>query len=351
MKPLSENRIEFLDTIRCIAALSVIVQHLGEKHFIWFAEFTTNYFQFGMFGVILFFLSSGFVIPVSLQNNNSLVKFWIKRIFRLYPLYIFSLVAALILIKLNLYREANFSLKEIVLQLTMLQKFLGIPLIIHSHWTLSLEMIFYILISVLFLMKLIKYSTILAVSSVIGALIISLQVDEGYGLVFYLATMFVGTVFYRYFKKEISFKTIAFTVILILSSVVLMAKVQLFGKYTTEEFGARNFLPVINAWIGAYILFILLFTFRKYKQLPSTLFLGKISYSMYLVQGLVIGSLPIIYNNTISVFISILLIIAISTVTYYSIENTGIKFGRRFSKLKILNKESIVPKQNHGGVI
>src|SRR6186713_1339102 len=82
------NRLEFLDFLRFIAAFSVLIQHACEKVFPAFAYFCTHYFQFGVFGVTLFFLCSGFVIPVSLEKSHSLKKFWINRVFRLYPLYL-----------------------------------------------------------------------------------------------------------------------------------------------------------------------------------------------------------------------------------------------------------------------
>ncbi|HEY4206396.1 MAG TPA: hypothetical protein VGM31_06285, partial [Puia sp.] len=52
-------RLEFLDFLRFMAAMSVLIQHACEKVFPSFAYFTTHYFQFGVFGVSLFFLCSG----------------------------------------------------------------------------------------------------------------------------------------------------------------------------------------------------------------------------------------------------------------------------------------------------
>ena len=42
----------------------------------------------GKYGVLLFFLVSGYVIPMSLERHGSLRRFWIGRLFRIYPAYL-----------------------------------------------------------------------------------------------------------------------------------------------------------------------------------------------------------------------------------------------------------------------
>ena len=57
----------FLDLIRGIAALAVFFQHAGEGLWPEFAIFSHDWFNVGKFGVVIFFLTSGFVIPLSLE--------------------------------------------------------------------------------------------------------------------------------------------------------------------------------------------------------------------------------------------------------------------------------------------
>src|SRR5437762_8805346 len=94
------GRLTFLDALRGVAALAVVAQHLGERLWPAFGHVTTFYFQAGQFGVVLFFLCSGFVIPASLERYDSLASFWIGRVCRLFPLYWFSLVVAVVLFAL-----------------------------------------------------------------------------------------------------------------------------------------------------------------------------------------------------------------------------------------------------------
>ena len=90
------SRLDFLDALRGIAALLVVVQHVGERYIGWIPGFAATWFSFGRFGVTIFFLVSGFVIPYAFEKENAVRSFWIKRFFRLYPLYWLSLGLTLI---------------------------------------------------------------------------------------------------------------------------------------------------------------------------------------------------------------------------------------------------------------
>ncbi|MBX6766364.1 MAG: acyltransferase, partial [Actinomadura rubrobrunea] len=43
-------------------------------------------FDPGHYGVLVFFLVSGYIVPASLERHGSVRAFWISRFFRLYPL-------------------------------------------------------------------------------------------------------------------------------------------------------------------------------------------------------------------------------------------------------------------------
>lgn len=89
-------RYNFLDDLRGIAALAVFMQHLLGHIYHTIQEFHPLYksvyfllaetVDWGRFGVVLFFLVSGFIIPSSL-NKSSILTFIIGRFFRLYPAY------------------------------------------------------------------------------------------------------------------------------------------------------------------------------------------------------------------------------------------------------------------------
>ena len=330
------NRLEFLDFLRCIAAFSVLIQHACEKVFPSFVNFCTHYFQFGVFGVTLFFLCSGFVIPVSLEKSHSLKKFWINRIFRLYPLYLVSILSTLILIRTGVFGRSMPGLTDILANLTMLQKFLSRPSILHLYWTLCLEMLFYIMISGIFVLGYLKKTAGLAVFSLLITLLIGVAgtqlfhlFSSGWGTAFYFSTMFIGFLYYRYYKGQVTRPVFTGIVLSAMAVLLLVTYFNLYHKDQPAFLGTLSFLPVTLAIGAAYLLFTICF-FRRGRQYPSfLLLLGVISYSLYLVQGTVFAIFPAIGHPVISVLIWLTAITVIATITYHLIEKPFMSIGKK----------------------
>ena len=331
------TRLEFLDFLRCMAAFSVLLQHACEKIFPSFAYFSSHYFQFGVFGVTLFFLSSGFVIPVSLEKTHSLRKFWINRVFRLYPLYLASMIATLGIIAAR--GGVLPSVTDILANLTMLQKFLGQPSILHLYWTLSLEMAFYIMVSLVFLAGWLRKSVALAVVSLAVSLLVGVVCTQifhlftqGWGTVFYFSTMFIGFLYYRRHKGQVSRGVLVSVVLSALAVLLMITYFNLYGKDKPEAMGTLSFLPVTTAIAGAYLLFTLSFVLRRIQYPSFLLTLGVISYSLYLVQATVFTVIPVLPNPYLTVIVWIAAIILISFVTYRVIEAPLMGLGKKLQR-------------------
>ncbi|WP_181306576.1 acyltransferase [Rufibacter sp. XAAS-G3-1] len=342
MQPTS--RLEFLDFLRFIAAFAVMLQHTLESTSEAFAQFSTQYFQCGVFGVTLFFLTSGFIIPVSLEKAPSLKAFWLKRVFRLLPLYLTSLLATLALVSLGWMEGTLPSLTSLVANGLMLAKFLGQPLVLGLYWTLNLEMVFYLLVSGLFLLKWLKRSTLLAFLALASAFLVGVvgtQVlhlfESGWGLCFQLASMFVGTIYFRYMAGQVSGKTWTAVFLTALLVLVCITYFNLHHQSTPHGLGTRSFWPVTNAYLGAYVLFTFCF-FLRHRSYPKPLvYLGLISYSLYLVQATVLALLlPQVEHPFLACFLGISITVAVSCVTYRFIEKPSVQFGR-----SLLRKPSV----------
>src|SRR3954462_4323901 len=123
------KRLAFIDTLRGIAvlavllqhALEVIVQHHPTGDYYWaFHDAIGYYINFGRFGVVLFFFVSGFVIPFSFPNSAAPVRdFAISRFFRLYPAYWTSLIVGLV--TMQLLDSKIYPFGQIAANVTMLQ--------------------------------------------------------------------------------------------------------------------------------------------------------------------------------------------------------------------------------------
>src|SRR5260221_4681299 len=158
------KRLAFIDTLRGIAVLSVLLQHslevivsnhpTGEYYWV-FHNAIGYYVNFGRFGVVLFFFVSGFVIPFSFPDSATPARdFTISRFFRLYPAYWLSILVGLIL--MPIVEGKTYPLSQIAVNLTMFQTFVNIPNLWVIYWTLAIELIFYISCTVLFAMGLLN---------------------------------------------------------------------------------------------------------------------------------------------------------------------------------------------------
>ncbi|SNY32690.1 acyltransferase family protein [Paractinoplanes atraurantiacus] len=178
------QRMAWLDALRGFAAATVALFHLSpfvlgrERHLQIY-----SYFDFGKYGVLLFFLVSGYVIPMSLERHGSLRKFWIGRLFRIYPTYLFAIVTvglfmALGFMPLNKTMGAE-TITAVLGQVTMLQDFVGIGGLITPFWTLSFEMAFYLIVAGLFVWGLHRLSAWWAAGLAVLAIVAGTRLPDG----------------------------------------------------------------------------------------------------------------------------------------------------------------------------
>ena len=165
----------WLDALRAIAALLVVYAHLSRFLFRDTRAFTSEWLHAGTAGVMLFFLVSGYIIPASLERHGSLRAFWNSRLCRRFPLYL--VVAALVvglgaadLVPVQPGLAAQPATAALA-HATMLPFLLGVPLVTPVFWTLTFEMAFYLLVSALFAVRLHRGSAVVAVVLAVAAVV------------------------------------------------------------------------------------------------------------------------------------------------------------------------------------
>ena len=166
----------WLDALRGIAVLGVVVEHLTYLVFGSVRAYViTPWFDVGKFGVMVFFLVSGYIIPASLERRGDLRRFWTGRAFRLYPLLIVAMTAIGLFCALGLASlegRVNGDWPAMVLaHLTMLQDVLGVPNFLNVLWTLSYEMLFYLLVTALYVTGQHRRTGALAVAFAVAAVV------------------------------------------------------------------------------------------------------------------------------------------------------------------------------------
>ena len=151
---MKADRLQELDALRGIAALLVVLFHysMGRP-----AKFLG--FELGISGVDLFFIISGFVIYMSINKRGNLKGFLIRRFFRLYPVYwlVVSFTTVLALFNFAQIELEPITFTRYVSNLTMFQSYLGETDIDGPYWTMIVEVLFYLLITTLILLKVFKH--------------------------------------------------------------------------------------------------------------------------------------------------------------------------------------------------
>jgi peptidoglycan/LPS O-acetylase OafA/YrhL len=157
----TSDRLFFLDGLRGIAILLVVVYHA-------YADWTLDlpyhqhyagvlFFQYGHYGVQLFFMISGFVIALTLENCNGLGEFIYRRWLRLFPAMCIATLLIVLTAPLLSARPHAIILKDTLPGLLLIDPDLLNTLFnfkLNSlevpFWTLYIEFKFYVLAGLLY---------------------------------------------------------------------------------------------------------------------------------------------------------------------------------------------------------
>ena len=173
VQPDSTNRIRFANQLRGLAALSVATSHLvgvywllpGVVSAVTFSPDQAGpppsallgvvaypWFNFGPFGVAVFFLISGFVIPFSLEQHSR-TSFAAARLLRIYPTYVAAFLLEMAVVyaaSLAWHRSFAYGATAVVTNALLIYDLVGQPSADLVNWTLSVELKFYGLAILLF---------------------------------------------------------------------------------------------------------------------------------------------------------------------------------------------------------
>ncbi|HBT67929.1 MAG TPA: acyltransferase [Agrobacterium sp.] len=345
----------YVDSIRGIAALAVIYIHIAEvayknrfttnapEYYLFY--FFTEYFDLGKIAVVMFFAVSGFVIPFSLLKANGapLRSFAISRFFRLYPAYWVSIVLALAIIPL--VRGDAFSPTQIIANVTMLQQFLGQQNILGVYCSLQIEILFYVVRAMLFYVRLL-HKPEGAAGAVVFFLLCALAMGAArYGtgiklpvaIPLGLTVMFWGLLWRHGASEEAGApmrRLIHATSLLIILTVPV---VSLLSYNVDMGFGETWYRYTIAYYAGMAL--FALFTTRLRITHPVFVWLGAISYSVYLLgpvaQPIVEYMLPYRQLAPYPVHVTIVsawaLTVAMAYVSYRLIELPAQTLGKKLA--------------------
>src|SRR5690242_13272237 len=157
----SASRLGWLDVLRGVAALAVVFDHVSYYTLQHVRELIYQWFDPGNYGVFVFFLISGYIVPASLERKGSVRTFWVSRVFRLYPLYLLAVGVAVAFYLTNVGSargEASDPVGSFLSQFLMMSNVLSGQNLPNVVWSLSYEMVFYLLLTALFIARVHKRS-------------------------------------------------------------------------------------------------------------------------------------------------------------------------------------------------
>lgn len=346
---IKSKRIESLDALRGLAALAVMLRHYTTIFSVDY-DVPSNFnfeFKYGYLGVELFFLISGFVIFMTIEQVNTSKEFIIKRFVRLYPTYWLALSISTIVILLFGLPKMQFTIKDFLLNLTMIQDVVN-PILHTKHidgvyWSLAAELLFYGFILMLFQLKWLRHIKLIGLFWLLIS-IICIPNDISIfmlGILFNLKwspLFFAGILFYKLWKNDEEKKKWNTHVLIALSLVCYY----ILTLTKVEEQTKSNIIECI-----ATTLFFVVFYGVAYDKLnflgksKILLFLGKISYPLYLVHQN-IGYIILFYfihtlhfTNQLVLLIPISISILLATVIVFKFEAVYLNRLKKYL-LKIL---------------
>jgi len=326
----NQIRIHSIDILRGLAAMFVCLFHFsrGIPNFLPEDNYIRIIGGFGYLGIYIFFIISGFVIPYSLYKGNYTLKkittFFSKRLLRIEPPYLISILVAILVKYLSslapLYRGPafNIDLVALLLHLGYLCDFFNKDWVNVVYWTLAIEFQFYILIAITY-PSFIGTNNKLLFNLFILLITLPLLLDLTIrtNIFHYINYFSIGLVVFRFVVNKSTMLEFCVLIGILLSLI--------FFKSGIPE--AVISLMTILIIIGVK------------NSNPIFDFFGKISFSLYLLHG-VIGSRIInlsvnftsdIFYRQLVILVALLVSIGCAYLFYILIEKPFLKFSQKIT--------------------
>lgn len=310
---MSEKRITTLDGVRGVAIILVVLFHTFARHpesIPWATEFGKfPIFKLGFLGVQLFFLISGFVIYMSLDNSQSFGQFLLKRWLRLFPAMLIGTILLYGYFTIQSHIANNGEIPKTINLLPgllfiepswvsmLLNEKVG-PLEL-SFWSLFIEVKFYVFFGLAYFYFKKQAIYLLTLSFLFSCLISTLVychmgqhipwlILDSTNTLKHFGWFASGAWFYLYFQSQHNKYLIASALIAAASSV-----------YMGFESYYLGYGKGIGVSVGAFIISLIFINSFKSQVLKSIfssklfIFFGFISYPLYLIHESILVSLTI----------------------------------------------------------
>jgi len=337
LKPNSPSeRFQELDALRGLCAAGVLCYH----YLFWGPQFyfskgeALSSFPWGSYRIQLFCMISGFVILMVLEKTKKSFDFVVHRFSRLYPSYFVVVILSACLVTIFSLPDRDISWPQVLINLTMFQPWLGVRNVDSAFWYLAPELSFYVCIFCVFLSGQLKRIEVFGFMWLVfmilnenvfgwGHLHLPRFIEVSH-LLYWGHLFFAGILFYNLKTKGHSWQRH--------TGLALCFIVQNLLSY--------DIAPIISMGICLVLFYLFLFGRLSWIVQKPFLFLGNISYCLYLIH-LNMGYIVIRYlyakgiNPWLRFLISTAIALAMATILTYGIERPMMNYIRGMYKKQI----------------
>ncbi|MBC8034535.1 MAG: acyltransferase [Chitinophagaceae bacterium] len=352
-------RTESLTFTRFIAAVALVMHHFGGNLEGVKGTPLGNLVEKGNTLVSFFFVLSGFILVVSYKNRQVAQKenvvnrkeFYINRIARIYPLYLFALLLYLLLpISFKIPQETP-SLGQTFSSVLLIQAVIPkwAMSLNYPGWSLSVEAFFYILFPFLFPliagMRSLKIITVIITVWILNIIAYSWMIKNNinynfrqYHPLVHVSTFIFGMGSAVLFLRHTDFlKRKSIMLLFLTFSGAFLALFLIYTSHPIAEYHHNGmFAPVFAT---AIILLASGSTFlSSFFSKRPLIFLGEISYGIYILQVPILFWLKymnetyLFLNKTMLLLLYFVCLVSVSVLTFYYIEDPLRKLFRFRSK-------------------
>ena len=367
------EKLDYIDILRGIAILMVMLVHTSQP-VNGVSQLVGDIVRYGQMGVQLFFVASAYTLCFSrvkrAEEKRPLIFFWIRRFFRIAPLYYVAMIAyflaesnmhILALIKMP-YSQYNF--ETIVANVLFLHGFVPSANnnIVPGGWSIGTEMAFYLLFPLLFSLcdRAYKQYGIISLYGLVGISIllnISVQLmlhqfleielnDNSfiyYNLINQLPVFLLGITifFYHHYtipiQLSIPVQIAIFTAITIIGIILLPLKQQWLIAASIPVIAGISFVFLVNILRELNYSNIFL---TEVGQVSYSMYIFHFMFAWYLVPGIGLalkkGILPELLLVG-SIVLVTQLTFAVAKISQKYIESPGIRAGKVLATKLLLN--------------
>lgn len=321
------KRYHSIDSLRGIAAVAICFFHFsnGNPALLPDGNWLKGLANIGFLRVEVFFVISGMVIAYTMAKSNYQIgqfgAFLLKRLARLEPPYLVSIVLVLGLNLLSSLLPAysgngfSFDATQFFLHIGYLVPFWDIPWLSPVYWSLGIEFQFYLMMALTFPLMFAKRKQFFYLAFAISSFLFFITTQE-YLLFKYVLFFFIGFLLFMYVEGSLD-KRIAILLVILSAGFIYLKD--------GWELAMAGLFPV---------LFMLFLGHKRFRGLE---FLGKISYSLYLIHvpvggrviNLTVKLTDNIYLSMLAVFGAIAVSVAFAWLFFHLIEEPSIRWAKR----------------------